>query len=120
VADLAVLLLRGDGAAGFGGLPGLESAFDRAGLGATFASWVAVGPNLSVTPEEIDRALGPSLEAMAVAGRTERARLAASLAALLPQVIDRLTPGGRLPAGRLGTLWMLGRMLLGGRQRGAA
>ena len=120
VADLAVLLLRGDGAAGLGGLAGLESAFARAGLGERFASWVAVGPNAPVTPAELDRALGPSLEAMARAGRTDRPRLASSLAELLPRVIDGLTPAGRIPTGRLATLWGLGRLLLGGRRRGAA
>ena len=118
LGDVAVLML-GRGALGGGGLAGLEAAFAREGLADRFASWVSPGPNLPVSADEIGRVLGPSLTAMAASGRADRARLAAGLAELLPGVVDRLTPDGHLPSGRLASLWALGRLLLAGRGRGA-
>lgn len=110
LAGALVTLLGRRGDEGLGGFEGLEAAFEGAGLGAEFASWVAVGPNRPVGPTDVVRALGPSLTSMAFATRTDPDRLALALADLLPRVIDGLTPDGQRPTGgRVATLWALAR-----------
>src|SRR6476661_2104322 len=44
-----------------GGLQGVVSEFERNGLGATVNSWVGAGPNQTISPDEVHRALGPDL-----------------------------------------------------------
>lgn len=102
-AGAASVLLGGTG----GGLQGLGAALARAGCADRFESWVGIGPNLPIGTAEVRRALEPSVQAIAASTGREPARVAAGLAELLPGLVDALTPGGRLPAGRLGTLWAL-------------
>ena len=44
-----------------GGLQGVVSEFERNGLGGTVKSWVGTGPNQPISPDELQRALGPDL-----------------------------------------------------------
>lgn len=95
----------GGGQAGGGGLGALLEQFQRAGLGDVAASWVASGPNQSITPEQLGRVFGDD----AVAGLAERTGLPANdvlgqLSQLLPQMVDRVTPEGRVPEGGLGDI----------------
>jgi uncharacterized protein YidB (DUF937 family) len=107
------VLLLGRSGGGLGGFTGLEAAFARARLGDEFASWVGTGPNLPVSAADVCRALGPSVEALADATRSDSRRVAEGLAELLPRVVDGLTPDGRRPAGgRVASLWALARLLL--------
>ena len=79
------------------GLGALAAAFERAGLGEAFASWIGPGPNRPVSAVDLERVLGA--ESFARLARTSGAdprRVAAGLAELLPRVIDRLTPDGVL------------------------
>lgn len=81
------------------GLEGLGAAFERAGLGEVFRSWVGPGPNLPVTAAELVRALGEPAAGLAALAGTRGAELTAALARRLPEVVDRLTPAGTLPPG---------------------
>lgn len=120
LAGALVALLGRRGGGGLGGFEGLEAAFRDAGLGAAFASWVAIGPNQPVGPADVARALGPALTSMAAATRTDPDRLALALADLLPRVIDGLTPDGQRPSGgRVATLWALARSWLARPRRAA-
>ena len=117
----AAALLIGGGAGSAGGLRALEAAFGRVGLDDRFRSWVATGPNLPLSACELQQALGPSVAAIASASGQDPARVAAGLAALLPEVVDRLTSAGQLPpAGRGASLWALARLLFARRARATA
>ncbi len=95
-----------------GGLQGIGLALEQAGCGDRFQSWVGAGPNLPISGPEIRRALAPTVLAIASASSRDPARVAEGLAVLLPRLVDALTPAGRLPpAGRLGIVWGLARLM---------
>lgn len=111
-------LLSGGGSGGGagGGLGGLVEQFQRAGLGEVIGSWISTGRNLPVSAEQIGPVLGSDTVAQ-IAQRlgVDPAQAAGQLSHLLPEVIDRLTPNGQLPAqagaGAPDLLGMLGGLL---------
>jgi uncharacterized protein YidB (DUF937 family) len=81
-----------------GGIDGLSRRMQGAGLGDVISSWIGTGANKPVEPSALDRALRSS----PLEGVTSRAGLggiagAAALAVLLPKLIDKLTPDGKVP-----------------------
>ena len=91
------------GAAGSGGLGGLISQFEQAGLGSQMASWISNGPNLPVSAEQLQSALGPDqLGALAQQAGLAPGEASQQLAQLLPELINHFTPQGQAPAGGLG------------------
>lgn len=81
-----------------GGLSGLAGQFQNAGLGHLFESWVGQGANKGIAPQEVRQALGDDkLNGMAAQTGMSRDQLLPMIAKYLPQLIDRLTPQGRLP-----------------------
>jgi uncharacterized protein YidB (DUF937 family) len=98
---LAMSLLAGSGQQGGegGGLGALLAALERGGLGQEAQSWVGTGSNLPVSGDQLQQALGGDLLG-GLAGQLGMSQGDASsgLAALLPQLIDRLTPQGQVPA----------------------
>jgi uncharacterized protein YidB (DUF937 family) len=81
-----------------GGLQGVVSQFERNGLGATVKSWVGTGPNQSISPDELQRALGPDLlQQLAQKSGLSVQDLSQKLAQVLPQAVDTMTPDGMLP-----------------------
>ena len=82
-----------------GGLQGMISHLQSQGLGPTVQSWVGNGPNQPVSPQQVHAAVGPDLMAQLAAriGVTPE-ELAAKLSQVLPSAIDKLTPGGQVPA----------------------
>ncbi|MES2033512.1 MAG: YidB family protein [Pseudomonadota bacterium] len=102
--------LGGDNGGGLGGLIGKAQEM---GLGEVVQSWVGKGENLGITPEQIQGVLGSGvIGEFAQKMGVDPAQASAQLAALLPQVIDQLTPDGKAPEGGLGGL--LGGALGGG------
>jgi uncharacterized protein YidB (DUF937 family) len=82
-----------------GGLSGLESKFEAAGLGDTFRSWVSRGENQSISPAQIKQAIpAENLQNLAQNTGLSLNDASSKLSELLPQVIDKLTPDGSLPA----------------------
>jgi uncharacterized protein YidB (DUF937 family) len=81
-----------------GGLSGLADQFNAAGLGHLFESWVGQGPNKSIAPHELHRALGQD-QVNDIAAQTgmSQDRLLPMIAKYLPQIIDKLSSQGRLP-----------------------
>ena len=85
-----------------GGLAGgLGSLLDRlrsAGQGDVANSWVSPGPNQPIQPGQLGSALGQTTvsELARHAGMSEQ-ELLAQLSRVLPGVVDKLTPGGRVP-----------------------
>ncbi len=81
-----------------GGLSGLVEKFSQGGLADQVASWVGTGQNLPISAEQIQAVLGSSfVQDMAAKLGINTADVAGSLASLLPQVIDKLTPEGQVP-----------------------
>jgi uncharacterized protein YidB (DUF937 family) len=65
------------------------------GLGGTVRSWVATGANQPITPDQIHQALGSdAVKQLAARFGMSPEDLAAKLSKVLPQAIDKLTPGG--------------------------
>jgi len=93
-------LLAG-GAAGSvisGGLGDLLKQFQQNGQGDTASSWVSPGPNKQIAPNDLANALGADqITTLASQSGLSRDELLAGLSQHLPNVIDQLTPDGRLP-----------------------
>ncbi len=80
-----------------GGLGGLVDAFKKAGLGDKADSWVASGPNSPVTAPEVEKGLGGDvLDGLAEQTGLSREELLKRLSAVLPEMVDKMTPSGRL------------------------
>jgi uncharacterized protein YidB (DUF937 family) len=83
-----------------GGLGGLVQSFQQGGLGDIVNSWVSTGQNLPVSAEQLQSVLGGGrLQDIAAQLGVSPEQAAGSLADLLPQVVDKLTPNGRIPEG---------------------
>ncbi len=81
-----------------GGLSGLIEKISAGGLGEQVASWVSTGQNLPVSAEQIQKVLGSSfVQGLAQKMGINTADVAGSLAKMLPQVVDKLTPDGQVP-----------------------
>ena len=87
-----------------GGLGGVMDKFNQAGLGDAARSWVGTGDNVPVSGDQVSGALGQGT-INDVAGKLgiNPGMAASVLAAVLPAVIDRMTPHGQAPAGGLGS-----------------
>lgn len=83
-----------------GGLAGLIAKFQASGLGDQAASWVSTGANLPIDADQLQSALGSDALAQ-IAGQLgiNPGEASGSLAKLLPQVIDQLTPNGQVEGG---------------------
>jgi len=81
-----------------GGLNGLLRQFQTQGMSETVKSWVSTGPNLPISPDQVHQALGADTMAQLAAklGMTPQ-ELATKLSAVLPQVVDKMTPAGVVP-----------------------
>jgi uncharacterized protein YidB (DUF937 family) len=107
-ADLlraVVQMLGNSGGPGGGGLEDLIARFQRGGLGDVIASWISTGQNLPVSADQLREVLGNDTIG-ALAGQTGASHgdLLGQLAQMLPQVVDHLTPQGRVPEGGLGSV----------------
>ena len=82
-----------------GGLTELVTKLTQGGLGAAATSWVGTGSNVQITASQLQQALGPDvLNAIAAKTGLSADQLSQQLSAILPQVVDHLTPAGKLPA----------------------
>jgi uncharacterized protein YidB (DUF937 family) len=100
-----------------GGLSGLVQIFQSKGLTDTISSWISTGKNLPISADQIQQVLGDgSIQKMAGNVGMPKEDLSNSLATLLPQIIDQLTPDGKLPKGEMmdQALNLLKRKYLGG------
>jgi uncharacterized protein YidB (DUF937 family) len=85
-----------------GGLGGLIDTFKNKGLGEAISSWIGIGENQTVSGEQITNALGTdTIQKIAQKLGIPETEVSRNLAALLPQVIDKLTPNGTVPEGGL-------------------
>ena len=93
-------LLAG-GAAGSvlsGGLGDLLNQFQQKGHGDTANSGVSNGPNKQIAPGDLANALGADqIESLSAQSGLSRDELLSGLSKYLPDVVNHLTPDGRLP-----------------------
>ena len=93
--------LLGGGGAGTvlsGGLGNLIKEFQDSGHGRAAQSWVGTGPNQTIAPNDLASVLGnDTLEALSQQTGVAREDLLAGLSQHLPDLIDQLTPSGRVP-----------------------
>ena len=93
-------LLAG-GAAGSvisGGLGDLLKQLQQNGHGDTANSWVSPGPNKSIAPGDLANALGADqINSLMSQSGLSRDELLSGLSQHLPDVVNHLTPEGRLP-----------------------
>jgi uncharacterized protein YidB (DUF937 family) len=81
-----------------GGVEGLSQSLEQKGLGAEARSWIGTGANRAISPGQLLEALGSSrVDALGRRAGLSGASAAAAVAALLPALIDKLTPDGRAP-----------------------
>lgn len=81
------------------GLSSLVQRFQQAGLGDVVKSWVSnQTPNQPVTPDQVHAALGEQhITQLAEKIGLPKTGLVPVLAALIPKLVDSLTPNGQLP-----------------------
>ena len=94
-----------------GGIQGIVEKFQRSGLGDIVASWVGTGQNQPINPDQITAALGnDNIAVVAQQASIPTDQGSNVLAELLPAIIDKLTPQGKVP--EQGQLLDLGKTIL--------
>jgi uncharacterized protein YidB (DUF937 family) len=93
-------VLAGGAAGGIlsGGLGDLLKQFQQSGHGDVAKSWVDNGPNKAVSSDDLSKALGgDQIQTLMAHTGLSRQDLLAGLSQYLPEVVNQLTPDGRLP-----------------------
>lgn len=93
-------LLAGGAAGGAlsNGLNDLLKQFDQAGHGQAAQSWVGHGPNQQLSDDDLENALGSdTVNSLAEQAGLSRVELLSGLREQLPEMVNKLTPDGRLP-----------------------
>lgn len=102
--------LLGGGAAGSllsGGLNDLLRQFQQSGHGETANSWLGTGPNKPISTNDLASALGADkINALMSYSGLSRDDLLNGLSQQLPQLVDQLTPTGKLPTEQEASHWV--------------
>jgi uncharacterized protein YidB (DUF937 family) len=81
-----------------GGLGGLVSAFEQAGMGSVVQSWISNEANQFVSPQQLQSVFGESqVQSMASQAGMEPHDFLAQLSQHLPNAVNAMTPNGTLP-----------------------
>jgi len=90
----------------------LIGQFTSKGLGDVVSSWVGTGKNLPVSADQIQKALGDdTINSLTSKLGMDKNALTKQLSNMLPEVVDKLTPKGKVPQG---DILSQGMDLLGG------
>ena len=96
-----------------GGIDGLVNKLQQSGLGDIAASWVGTGENKSINPDQLTNVLGKDqIAALAQQAGIPESQGASVLSQVLPAMVDKLTPDGKVPESSSFPTW--GKVLLGG------
>jgi uncharacterized protein YidB (DUF937 family) len=88
----------GPGGSAAGGLGDLLEQFRRRGYGAQADSWVGTGSNLPISPDVLGQVFGrDGLARIAAQAGLSEDEASSGLSQILPDVVDRVTPNGRMP-----------------------
>jgi uncharacterized protein YidB (DUF937 family) len=81
-----------------GGLSGLLQSFQQSGHSGVINSWIGSGQNQPIAPGQLHQALGPdAVNNLSRLTGLPQDQLLAELSRVLPGVVDKLTPNGRMP-----------------------
>lgn len=81
-----------------GGLGGLVESFKGQGMEDIINSWIGTGKNMPISPSEMMKALGSErLRGLSEKAGLGQEEISGGLASILPEIIDKLTPQGRIP-----------------------
>jgi uncharacterized protein YidB (DUF937 family) len=97
-----------------GALAELTSKFQSAGLGNILQSWIGTGQNLPISADQVQKVLGAgTIAELAKKAGIGESQTTSALAGLLPQVIDKISPGGKVQGANDlgGALASLGKLL---------
>ena len=95
-----------------GGLASLIDQFRQSGLGREADSWISTGQNLPISAGQLSQALGADkLGDIAARLGLPHEEVADGLSRLLPDLIDQVTPSGKLPASMDAVQNLLGALL---------
>ena len=100
LGDLLGQVLGGaaGGRGGAGGLGGLLAQIQQAGFGEQADSWVSRGANKPISPDAMTQVFGhEGLEQISRQAGISPEEASRGLSALLPEVVDRMTPDGTVP-----------------------
>src|SRR5262245_33780923 len=98
MGDILGQVLGGGGQGGMGGLGGLLEQLQRTGCGDQANSWVGTGQNLPISPEAMEQIFGrDGVAAIARHAGVSEADASRGLSELLPEVVDHVTPEGKVP-----------------------
>jgi uncharacterized protein YidB (DUF937 family) len=85
-----------------GGLNNLVQQFSSKGLGDVISSWISTGKNLPVSADQIQNVLGSdTIKGIASKVGLDTGTVSKQLSDLLPNLVDKLTPDGKIPEGDL-------------------
>jgi uncharacterized protein YidB (DUF937 family) len=80
------------------GLGGLIKQFQQKGLSDTIDTWINPGANKDISSRQVSDTLGSDVvDELSRRTGLSRDQVVAELARMLPNVVDKLTPDGRLP-----------------------
>ena len=97
IAKAALSMLSSKDGGG-GGLGSVLGALQSKGLGDVVSSWVGTGANKSISPEQVQSALGQErVSQFAKQAGVSGSEASAALAGMLPGLVDKLSPDGKLP-----------------------
>ncbi len=81
------------------GLGALLQQFQQTGHGDKANSWVSTGPNKDISEQDLAKSLGDDdINSLSQQTGMERGDLLSALRRELPNIVDQLTPQGRVPA----------------------
>jgi len=81
-----------------GGLAGLVTSFQQAGLGHIAESWISNGPNQPVSPQQLQSVLGDDqVQNMSSQAGMAPQDFLTQLSQHLPHAVNGVTPDGQLP-----------------------
>lgn len=83
-----------------GGIQGLVNQFTQAGFGQQAQSWVGTGQNMPIAPADLMKVFGQGqLQSFGQQANLDATQTAGGLAAVLPEIINQLTPKGQVTQG---------------------
>ena len=101
---VGMLANNGQGGGG-GGLADIVGKFQQNGMGDVVSSWIGTGQNAPISGDQLGSVLGSdTISQIAQQLGLSQGDAAAQLSQVLPQVVDKLTPGGQAPSGGLGDI----------------
>lgn len=80
-----------------GGIDGLVKKFQASGLGGLIGSWIGTGENEPIDGGQLGRTLPEEMRQISEKAGLEPQEGESILAKILPQLIDQLTPDGKVP-----------------------